>query len=105
MPDDSADAASGVSAPQGDAAGRKAATDRSPRRRPSPLYARALNLRYLRPGRFACFLCFEGTVVAAMVLALAGWVSWWGVAILPTVVALMVKLNDAAAGCAAARRP
>lgn len=62
-----------------------------------PLYARALGLRFVNPGGVLCFLFFEGSVVLAVLLALAELVSWWAVLVLPAVVAAMVKLNDAVA--------
>lgn len=63
-----------------------------------PLYARLLRLRHLAPSGFLCFVYFEGAVALGILLALAELVSWWGVLVLPAVVALMVKLNDAIAG-------
>jgi hypothetical protein len=63
-----------------------------------PLYARALRLRYIAPGGLACFALFEGSVGAATILALAGLISWYAIAVLPVAVALMVKLNDIVAG-------
>jgi hypothetical protein len=63
-----------------------------------PLYARALRLRHIAPGGLACFALFEGSVGAAVILALAGLISWLALAVLPLSVALMVKLNDIVAG-------
>jgi predicted secreted protein len=45
-----------------------------------------------------CFLFFEGAICLAAVLALAGFVTWWAVVVLPLSVAAMVKLNDVVAG-------
>ena len=72
-------------------------------RRPSvavhrPLYARMLRLRYLTPSGLLCFVFFEGAVALGLLLGLAELVSWWGVLVLPAMVALMVKLNDVVAG-------
>lgn len=63
-----------------------------------PLYARMLRLRHLAPSGFLCFVYLEGAVALAILLALAELVSWWGVLVLPAVVAVMVKLNDVIAG-------
>jgi hypothetical protein len=63
-----------------------------------PLYARMLRLRYLAPSGFLCFVFLEGAVALGFLLALAELVSWWGVVVLPIVVAAMVKLNDAVTG-------
>lgn len=66
-----------------------------------PLYARALGLRYLRPGGMLCFFFFEGAVALATLLALAELVSWWAVLVLPAAIAVMVKINDVIAGVGA----
>ncbi len=63
-----------------------------------PLYARLLRLRYLTPSGLLCFVFFEGAVALGLLLGLAELVSWWGVLVLPAMVALMVKLNDVVAG-------
>ena len=63
-----------------------------------PLYARMLRLRHLAPSGFLCFVYLEGAVALGILLALAELVSWWGVLVLPAVVAVMVKLNDVIAG-------
>lgn len=63
-----------------------------------PLYARALRLRHIRPNGALCFLFFEGTVAAAVLLTLAELVSWWAILLLPACVAVMVKVNDVIAG-------
>ncbi|MFI5954855.1 hypothetical protein [Cryptosporangium sp. NPDC051539] len=76
---------------------------------PRPLYARALRLRYLDPGKVLCAMFFEGSIAVAMLLAFADLVSWWGVLAGPVTVAVMVKLNDVVVGRLpdphAARRP
>ncbi|MFI7544965.1 hypothetical protein [Actinoplanes sp. NPDC049599] len=66
--------------------------------RQQPLYARMLGLQYLAPGGFLCFVFLEGAVALGILLALAELVSWWGVLVLPAMVAVMVKLNDVVAG-------
>lgn len=66
--------------------------------RQQPLYARMLGLQYLAPGGFLCFVFLEGAVALGILLALAELVSWWGVLVLPAMVAAMVKLNDVVAG-------
>ena len=66
--------------------------------RQQPLYARMLGLQYLAPGGFLCFVFLEGAVALGILLALAELVSWWGVLVLPVMVAAMVKLNDVVAG-------
>ena len=63
-----------------------------------PLYARALRLRHLRPSGWACFLYCEGMFALGALLALAEAIPWWGVPVVPAVVAAMVKLNDTIAG-------
>jgi hypothetical protein len=63
-----------------------------------PLYARALRLRYLRPGGALCFLFFEGAAILGVLLSLAELTPWWSVAVLPATVAAMVKVNDMVAG-------
>jgi hypothetical protein len=76
---------------------RRAGLSRDEARR-QPMYARMLGLQYLAPGGFLCFVFLEGTVALGILLALAELVSWWGVLVLPTMVAAMVKLNDVVAG-------
>lgn len=63
-----------------------------------PLYARMLRLKHIAPGGLLCFVFLEGSVALGLLLALAELVSWWGVLVLPAMVALMVKLNDVIAG-------
>lgn len=65
--------------------------------RARPLYSRALRLDYLQLGPFACFFLFEGMIALAVLLSMAGLVTWWTVLILPVVVAALVKINDAVA--------
>ena len=60
----------------------------------APVYARLLRLQRLRIGGLASFLLVECTVAVAILLALAEFVSWWAVLVLPTAVAAMVKIND-----------
>lgn len=67
-----------------------------------PLYARVLGLQHIRPGGLLCFLFFEAVIALAVVLALVGFASLWGVLVLPLTVAAMVKLNDVVAGLLAA---
>jgi hypothetical protein len=67
-------------------------------RRHRPLYARVLRLKHITPGGLLCFVFLEGAVALGVLLALAELVSWWGVLLLPLMVALMVKLNDVIAG-------
>jgi hypothetical protein len=59
-----------------------------------PLYHRLLRLRQLRPGSLATFVLFEGSILVALLLALAEIIDPWGVAAIPVAVAVMVKLND-----------
>lgn len=63
-----------------------------------PAYARVLALKHTSPGQLTCFLYLEGSIGAALVLALTAWVSWWALVALPLTVAAMVKLNDVVAG-------
>jgi hypothetical protein len=70
-----------------------------------PVYARALRLRYLRPGGLLCFLYFEGSIALGVLLALAELAPWWGILLLPAAVAAMVKLNDSVAYNNARVRP
>lgn len=58
------------------------------------IYGRVLMLKTLSPGPVISFVFFEIAVTVAIVLALLGWVSWWGVLVLPLAVAAMVKVND-----------
>jgi hypothetical protein len=62
-----------------------------------------LRLRQLRPSPLATFVLFEGSIMVALLLALAEIVDWWGVLAIPVAVAVMVKLNDAIT--AVLRRP
>lgn len=63
-----------------------------------PMYTRILRLKHLRIGGLAGFLLFECMIAAGVLLALAELVTWWAVPVLPAVVAVMVKINDLAAG-------
>jgi len=62
------------------------------------LYARALRLKHIHPGGLACFLMFEGAIALAGLMALAEFVTWLAVILLPLVVAIVVKINDLVAG-------
>ncbi|HEY7174561.1 MAG TPA: hypothetical protein VH442_06565 [Micromonosporaceae bacterium] len=62
------------------------------------LYARALRLKHIHPGGIVCFLLFEGAIGLAILMALAEFVTWYGVILLPLVVAAVVKINDLVAG-------
>ena len=62
------------------------------------LYARLLRLRHIRLGPLASFVLFEGSILVAVLLALAELVEGWGVLVSPVAVASMVKLNDVVAG-------
>jgi hypothetical protein len=62
------------------------------------LYARGLRLKHIHPGGVACFLLFEGFVALAVLMALAEFVNWWAVVLLPLTVAVLVKVNDIVAG-------
>src|SRR2546430_8633461 len=75
----------------------------SPNKRPR--YARALRLRYLRPGDLLCFLFFEGSIALGILLVLAELIPWWSVPVLPLAVALMVKVNDLVGAANAKARP
>ena len=55
-----------------------------------PMYARLLRLKHLAPSGFLCFAFLEGSLALGILLALAELVSWWGVLILPALVAVMV---------------
>ncbi|WP_213454056.1 hypothetical protein, partial [Rhizomonospora bruguierae] len=70
-----------------------------------PLYARVLNLRHLRPGGLLCFLYFEGSLAVGILLALVEVIPWWGILVLPAIVAAMVKINDLIAGPLAGTAP
>lgn len=63
-----------------------------------PLYVRMLRLKHIAPSGLLCFVFLEGSIALGLLLALAELVSWWGVLVLPVMVALMVKLNDVIAG-------
>jgi len=62
------------------------------------IYARALRLKHIHPGGLACFLLFEGAMAIAVLMALAEFVNWWAVLLLPVLVAALVKVNDLVAG-------
>jgi len=62
------------------------------------LYARLLRLRHIRLGQLTSFVLFEGSVLVALLLALAELIEPWGVLVIPVAVAIMVKLNDVVAG-------
>ncbi|WP_406567875.1 hypothetical protein [Dactylosporangium fulvum] len=64
----------------------------------APLYVRVLRLRHLHIGGFVSFLLFECMIAAGVLLALAEFVSWWAVPVLPAIVAVMVKVNDMVIG-------
>jgi hypothetical protein len=72
--------------------------ERAPVAEHRPLYARMLRLRQISPSGLLCFVFLEGSIALGLLLALAELVSWWGVLVLPVMVALMVKLNDLIAG-------
>ncbi len=61
-------------------------------------YARALRLKHTHPGGILCFLLLEGSFGIAGLMALAEFVNWWGVILLPLTVAIFVKINDLVAG-------
>jgi hypothetical protein len=63
-----------------------------------PMYARLLRLRHLRLGQLTAFILCEGSVLIAVMLALADIIRWSGVFVIPVAVAVMVKLNDVVAG-------
>jgi len=63
-----------------------------------PLYARVLGLRHVQPGGLLCLVYFEGSLVLGCLLALAELIAWWGILVLPVMVAVMVKFNDVVAG-------
>ncbi|GAA1718512.1 hypothetical protein GCM10009765_78670 [Fodinicola feengrottensis] len=62
------------------------------------VYGRVLRLKTIDPGPVISFVFFEIAITVAIVLALLGFVSWWGVLVLPVAVAAMVKVNDIIAG-------
>ena len=68
---------------------------------PRPLYARALGLRHLNPGNMLCFVFLEGTAALGLLLALAELIRWWGMLVLPVMVAVSVKANDLVVGAVA----
>ncbi len=61
-------------------------------------YARVLRLKHTHPGGIVCFLLLEGSFAIAALMALAEFVNWWGVILLPLTVAVFVKINDVIAG-------
>jgi hypothetical protein len=61
-------------------------------------YARVLRLKHTHPGGIVCFLLLEGSFAIAGLMALAEFVNWWGVILLPLTVAVFVKINDLVAG-------
>ncbi|GAB3159498.1 hypothetical protein GCM10027290_64490 [Micromonospora sonneratiae] len=65
------------------------------------MYSRILRLRHVNPGGLLRFIYFEGAVFLGVLLGLAELMSWWGVLILPVVVAALVKINDEVAAAIA----
>ena len=63
-----------------------------------PLYARLLRLHHLHPSSLWCFLFLEGSVALAVLMALAEFVNWWAVVVLPLTIAGFVKINDVVTG-------
>jgi hypothetical protein len=61
-------------------------------------YARLLRLRHIGLGPLTSFVLFEGSILVALLLALAEFIDVWGVPVIPVAVGIMVKLNDAVAG-------
>ena len=61
-------------------------------------YARVLRLKHTHPGGIVCFLLLEGAFAFAALMALAEFVNWWAVILLPLTVAIFVKINDLVAG-------
>jgi hypothetical protein len=61
-------------------------------------YARVLRLEHTHPGGILCFLLLEGSFAIAALMALAEFVNWWAVILLPLTVAIFVKINDVIAG-------
>jgi len=71
--------------------------------RPRSFYARVLRLRHTDPGGLTRLLFVEGAMILGGLAALAEFASWWAVAVLPAIVALLVKLDDVANGARRAR--
>jgi hypothetical protein len=63
-----------------------------------PLYFRILRVRHLKARPWVVFVLFEGSIAVGILLALAEFISWWGVLAIPVAVAAMVKINDVVAG-------
>jgi hypothetical protein len=61
---------------------------------PRSLYLAALRVHHVRPGILARVLLVEGVLAAAIILVLADLASPWLIAVLPVVVAALVKLHD-----------
>jgi hypothetical protein len=57
-----------------------------------------LRLQHFRPGPIVTFTLFEGSVIVAVLLALAELVEWWHVPVIVIAVAALVKFNDFVAG-------
>lgn len=72
------------------------AADVAPQRR--PLYARLLRLRSLRLRAWQRVVLGEGSLVLAVLLVLADLASAWALAVLPVLVAVLVKAHDVVAG-------
>ena len=79
--------------PEPEAAGAHAYDDLEPLP-PRSLYLSALRVRHLQPGVFQRVLLVEGVLAVAVILALADLASPWLIAVLPVVVAALVKLHD-----------
>lgn len=59
-----------------------------------PLYHRLLGLRYYRPRTLLTLVCFEGSILVAVLASLADMLDWWSVVAIPVAVAAAVKLQD-----------
>jgi hypothetical protein len=70
-----------------------------------PLYHRLLRLERHRPGPVVTFLCFEGSIGAAMVLAFAEVLPWLSVVAVPLAIAGVVKLHDLVVAATPERSP
>jgi hypothetical protein len=63
-----------------------------------PLYPRLLRLRHIHPSGWQRAIFVEGSIAVASLLVLADVATAWTLAVLPLVVAAVVKANDVLAG-------
>jgi hypothetical protein len=64
----------------------------------TPLYARVLRLRHVRPNSWQRALFVEGAIAVAIVIVLADLASAWLILALPAAISVLVKFHDVVSG-------